>query len=1015
MEATVARTLAGVPMPLFGDESPTQFGDPGDAGRITPLPGWVTEAKGKPGKQIGRFLLGPLRGRGGMGLVYQAYDPTLRRIVALKLVAGRDPSHLTRFQQEARAQAKVDHPNICKVFEVGQIEELPYIAMQYIEGDNLSVLGRDLSLAEKVRVITLAAEALDAAHHAGLIHRDIKPSNIMLEQVEGGWRPYLTDFGLAKEQESAALTLDGKVLGTPSYMAPEQAMGVTGRVDARSDVYALGATFYFLLAERPPIQGPTAIQTLAALAEAEIPALRRIKPEIPLDLAIIVHKCLEREPDRRYASARLLAEDLRRFTQGEPITARPPSLAYVLGKRIRKHWIASTAASLVTLLAMGTVGWMVRLNLRARAQANLSRQFGEQVKDLEFSLRLAHLLPRHDLGRDLARVRETMADIRRQMEAQRGLADAPGAYALGRGHLVLGEYRDARRWLLRAWSLGARGPRVAEALGLALGELYRQGLEEAAREPSGDARTALEADLQRTFRDPALDYIRLAGDAPLLKGLLAFFEGRNGDAEYLAAAALAADPTSFEALKLQGDAALAAAEAAFQRGQVQEAEQASARAGKAYKQAMDLARSQPAIFLAEAKRRILNLRLASRLSPKPDDTRLMEALALIEEARICDPESPAVNLAGAQAWSVWGEELRHKGQSPLVANGKALDAARLAAKSDPGPAPLIAMASLLRANAEYVRYHAGDPTPWIQEGSAIFRKVAELEPGNATALRGHILLGFVAADDARRKGRDPRAIVEEGLALAQRLLVLQPGLASNHDWMGGLAGAQAEFLLDHGKDPGAWFPRALDSLERAHALNPRDTSLLNNMAYYHARKAEWDLQSGQTSSPSLPRALELARQGIQENRNPALVFGTYAFACRVKALWDIKAGRSPQAAVKEGLDACRRGEALDRGFYDNPLQAGLLELVEARWRMGRHMSPEPALSAALKDLRRARALNLQHAWETELSCADALIAAAEADPGRAPALRAEAMAIIASVERTDAELTLLRDLKKRLR
>ncbi|HLO65799.1 MAG TPA: serine/threonine-protein kinase, partial [Holophaga sp.] len=319
----MARTLAGVPMPLFGDDSPTQFSDPGDAGRITPLPGWVTEAKGKPGKQIGRFLLGPLRGRGGMGLVYQAYDPTLRRIVALKLVAGRDPSHLTRFQQEARAQAKVDHPNICKVFEVGQIEELPYIAMQYIEGDNLSVLGRDLSLAEKVRVITLAAEALDAAHHAGLIHRDIKPSNIMLEQVEGGWRPYLTDFGLAKEQESAALTLDGKVLGTPSYMAPEQAMGVTGRVDARSDVYALGATFYFLLAERPPIQGPTAIQTLAALAEAEIPALRRIKPEIPLDLAIIVHKCLEREPDRRYASARLLAEDLRRFTQGEPITARP--------------------------------------------------------------------------------------------------------------------------------------------------------------------------------------------------------------------------------------------------------------------------------------------------------------------------------------------------------------------------------------------------------------------------------------------------------------------------------------------------------------------------------------------------------------------------------------------------------------------------------------------------------------------------------------------------------------------
>ncbi len=1007
----MARTLANFPPPLFGDDAPTHLG-PAPAGeRSGPLPPWISESQGKPGKQIGRFILGPLRGRGGMGLVYQAYDPALRRIVALKLVAGRDPAHLPRFQQEARAQARVDHPNICKVYEVGHIEELPFIAMQYIEGDNLAVLGKDLSLPEKVRIITLAAEALDAAHHAGLIHRDIKPSNIMLERVDGGWRPYLTDFGLAKEEEGAALTLDGKVMGTPSYMAPEQAMGVTGRVDARADVYALGATFYFLLANRPPIQGGDAAQTLAALADGEVPSLRKLVPDLPLDLAVIVHKCLEKEPDRRYASARLLAEDLRRFHQGEPILARSPSLAYVMTKRVRKHWALSLAASVALLLGLGTVGWSLRLQWRARAQADLARQFGEQVKDLEFTLRMAHLLPRHDLSRDLARVRRAMDTIRVQMAAQKGLADAPGAYALGRGHLALGEYREARERLLQAWNLGARGPRVAEALGLTLGELYRRGLAEAAREPVGDARKAMEADLVRLYRDPALEFIRLAGDEPYLKGLLAYYEGRPADAAAFARSALAADPTSFEAFQLQGDAAQAEAETAFQHGDTTGAEAASERARRAYHQAMDIARSHPDVFLADARRCLLNMRLASRHSTGVDDRALTEALGHLDDALACDPASSGIQLAISQAWSLWGEELRHKGQSPLVANGRALVAAKRAAEGDAGPGPLIAMASLLRANAEYVRYHGGDPTPWIQEGAAIFRRAAELEPGNTTALRGHILLCFVAADDARRKGRDPRPTVEEGLALGQRLVVLQPGLASNHDWMGGLAGAQAEYLLDHAQDPGPWFTRALESFDRALAINPKDVSLLNNIAYYNARKAEWDLQSRRDPGPALARALDLARRGIAENRNPALVYGTFAFACRVQAQWDLQRGRSPLASLHEGLRACRKAEALDRGFYDNPLQAGLLGLVEARWRTAQRQDPGPVLAQALLDLRRARDLNSRHGWETELSYAAGLLQEAEARPGRAAALKAEARAVLAGAAQLDPGLALLKRLR----
>jgi len=1004
-----------------GADGPTSPDLSGEATPSRVQPDWVALAREQAGRTVGHFILGELRGRGGMGLVYQAYDPTLRRVVALKLVRNRDPQVLARFQREARAQARVDHPNVCKVYEVGELDGAPFIAMQFIEGGDLASLGKGLALEEKVRIITLAADALEAAHQAGLIHRDIKPSNIMLERHGEAWTPFVLDFGLAWEEDGAHLTIDNHVLGTPAYMAPEQALGRGGRVDARTDVYALGATFYFLLANRPPFKGDNAAQTLVALADTEAPNLHQLLPGLPLDLAIIVHKCLEKEPDRRYASARLLAQDLRRFTEGEPILARPPSLTYRLGKKVRKHKFASLTVGLVALLAVFGTGWSLRATLRALRQAELSRRFGDQVKDLEWSLRIAHLLPCHDLGRDLGRVRGVMEAIGRQMEAQPGVADAPGAYALGRGYLVLGQYAQAREHLLRAWALGARGPQVAEALGSALGELYRRGLEGSVREPRADARAALQAELVRRFRDPALEYIRLAGDQPYLKGLVAYYEGRNEDADRLARAALVEDPASFEALGLQGDAAFAQAEAAFDHGLFPDAERALARAAQAYGGALDIARSHPALYLAEARRCLLALRLASQRKGVLDEDLFRTTLRLLDRAMACHPGDPELQLGLAQAWSAWGEALLRKGQSPLEANGRALEAARGAALAEPGPGPLIVMATLMRSNAEYVRYHGGDPEAWLTQAAAAFRRAVQLEPGNTTALRGHLLLCFVASDDARRRGRDPQAIVEEGQVLAERLVEIQPGLASNHDWTGGLAGAQAEYLLDHGRDPGAWFQRSLASFEKALAINPQDQSLANNLGYYTARCAEWELKEGRPEGPGARRAVELARRALQLNPNSDLCYGTLALACRIRADRALREGRDPMPHLQEGLAACRKGEALDPTFYDNPLQAGLLGLLQVRWLLAMERSVRPerppgpaltqALSQALADLARARVLNKPATWETEVALARGLLLEAEVHPERALSLQAKARRLLAAVARVDPDLEPLRALR----
>ncbi|MEW6368517.1 MAG: serine/threonine-protein kinase [Acidobacteriota bacterium] len=274
------------------------------------------------GARIGRFEIVDLVGRGGMAVVYKARDPDLDRIVALKLLRAEDPQMAVRLMNEARAQARIEHECICKVHEVGEADGRRYIAMQYIAGDTLGVAASRMGLAEKVLAVKRAAEAVHAAHRLGLIHRDIKPGNIMVERLEdGSWKPYVLDFGLVRDMEAPGLTSTRVLMGTPEYMSPEQASGRIGDVDVRTDVYSLGATLYEVLSGKLVFEG-TPFEVISALLGKEPRSLRSIDTRIPLDLDTIAMKCIEKDPEKRYASAKSLAEDLGRFLSGEPILAR---------------------------------------------------------------------------------------------------------------------------------------------------------------------------------------------------------------------------------------------------------------------------------------------------------------------------------------------------------------------------------------------------------------------------------------------------------------------------------------------------------------------------------------------------------------------------------------------------------------------------------------------------------------------------------------------------------------------
>ncbi|MGO9919624.1 MAG: protein kinase domain-containing protein [Isosphaeraceae bacterium] len=315
--------------------------------------------------------------RGGMGVVFQARQFSLNRPVALKMIlAGQlaDDSDIKRFYTEAEAAANLDHPGIVPIYEVGQHEGQHYFSMGFVEGQSLSqrLAEGPLPAREAAELIRRVSAAIEYAHQRGVIHRDLKPANILLDQAGN---PRVTDFGLAKKLEGdSGLTGSGQIMGTPSYMPPEQAGGKRGEVGPAADVYALGATLYALVTGRPPFQAATAIDTVIQVICDEPVPPRRLNASIPRDLETICLKCLEKGQLRRYASASDLAVDLGRYLAGEPITARPVTRSERAVKWARRRPAIAALLGLVTLvtaLGLGGVLWQWRQAVR---QTELAEQ-----------------------------------------------------------------------------------------------------------------------------------------------------------------------------------------------------------------------------------------------------------------------------------------------------------------------------------------------------------------------------------------------------------------------------------------------------------------------------------------------------------------------------------------------------------------------------------------------------------------------------------------------------------------
>ena len=305
-------------------------------------------------------------GRGAQGIVYRARQKSLNRTVALKVIGlgqWATKAHLKRFRREAEAAASLDHPCIVPIYEVGEGDGSCYFSMKFVEGGQLDevIRRKPMSLRQAAELITKLARTVHYAHEHGILHRDIKPGNIL---VDAKGEPHLTDFGLARLVETeSTLTRTMEVLGTPSYMAPEQARGQNEQLTSATDVYGLGAVFYQLLTGHPPFAGGTTYETIKLLLETEPRQPRLLNPKIDRDLSTICLKCLGKDPQRRYPSALALAEDLERWLRHEPIRARPTGIFTRGRKWVRRNPTIAVLVALLLALAvpLGTMIWKTEL------------------------------------------------------------------------------------------------------------------------------------------------------------------------------------------------------------------------------------------------------------------------------------------------------------------------------------------------------------------------------------------------------------------------------------------------------------------------------------------------------------------------------------------------------------------------------------------------------------------------------------------------------------------------------
>ncbi len=866
------------------------------------------EAFPAPSATLGHYrILEPIA-RGGMGTVVKAYHPGLDRHYALKVLQA-DPQFpevaVQRFLREARAVARIGkHPNIVQVHDVGQQGPFYYFAMDLVEGDTLDkqLRGKPMPARRAAEVALAVAEGLSFAHDAGIVHRDLKPANILFTK-EGS--PQITDFGLARDASTSsaqALSQDGQILGTLQYMAPEQAAGEQSKIGPATDVYGLGATLYEMLTGKPPFEGTTQFAIWSAVMAGDPAPPRRVNPKVHPDLETICLKTMARSPDERYPTARALADELRRFLEGEPILARPISLARRVWRKAVRRWAVVVPTSAFILLGVAWGAWSFARSITdARAvqiELAVARQFREkkQPRDARDAYQRAVALDgaSREAAAGLAWATTEVNRLQAEAEAEtrRALvAEKQAQILVAKSGLVQNVFA---RWVLVS-------PTLKELERLRFdSRMTTEGLRKAAaphwarvaafmeRTPKDDTSQATMLAFAGWARSLAghdeegLDWIRRARslDADLPYGALmealAYLSG------YLARQPLpqlATSPTGvgFGPMPPESDE-------------------------------MRLYRIEMTQRLEEAGRaRVWGEGIAQ------DFRRAIAALQALQAGQYGDAESGLSEVVGTAAMLVFESDI-------LLARGK-------------------------------IRYLLGK----FQDGLADLRQVVDARPNQAEArlYLGQLLFGTALTLTA--KGDDPRAAYDEAIAEFSAALDRRPGYGEAVSMRGIASLWKGDAERNRGIDPEPRYDAAIADFDEAIRANREDASFHLNRGNAFLSKARWQASRGQDGRWALRQAIESYDAAIQRDPERADTYGLRGGALETLAGLQIVRAEDPTPSYDraiQDLDEAVKRDPQGVGAWCN---RGHVHERRASYRAQRGEDPVAEYESAIADASEALA------------------------------------------------------------